>query len=366
MAPFKLIRFKQLRSDRIGHFAYEPDIYLLEKKIGLYNKNTLDIFYYQRNISNQQLKKMWSRRLPFVSKLVLPLDRANKLLPMGQRHTVPLCDNRHEDPLCLQDKYAPEVSFTKQEEKLGKEGLRLMGINPDDEFICFHSRDVKYLSSGFGNGDFTYHDYRNSSIHNYVPAAKSMVYKGYYAIRMGSNTEEVLVTKEEKIIDYANKFHNDFMDIYLPANCQFFLGTCSGPNALATLFRKPYACANTAPFLGMHQFRDTDIFIPKKYWLISENRLMTFNEIISTGAGNYFEGDKFTEAGIKLIENSDEEINELANEMEDRIKGKWQSDKEDKEIHKKYISILEKNALKGKRLPKIATSFLRKYRNLLD
>ena len=44
---------------------------------------------------------------------------------------------------------------------------------------------------------------------------------------------------------------------------------------------------------------------------------------------------------------SDEEINELANEMEDRIKGKWQSDKEDKEIHKKYLSHIDINNLKG-------------------
>ena len=26
-------------------------------------------------------------------------------------------------------------------------------------------------------------------------------------------------------------------------------------------------------------YRNTDIYIPKNYWLISENRLMTFNEI---------------------------------------------------------------------------------------
>lgn len=373
ISSFKLIRFKQLRSDRIGHFAYEPDIYLLEREIGLHDKNTIDIFYYQRNISNQQLKKMWDRRLPFVSKLALPLDHINKLLPGGYRHTVPLCETKHEDPLSLQDRYGTMLSFTSEEEKLGKEGLRSMGINPGDEFICFHSRDSKYLYSEFNNLDYSYHDFRDSSIQNYVLAAESIVNKGYFAIRMGAITGKELVTKEDKIIDYVNEYRTEFMDIYLLANCIFFLGTCSGPSALATIFRRPFACANATPFLGMSLYRNTDIYIPKNYWLISENRLMTFNEIISSGAASFFSTNLFIDAGIKLIDNTPDEISELAIEMDNRIKGTWQLDKNDDKIHKKYNSILEKNPLtweiydpKVKRRPKIATSFLRKHTDLLD
>jgi len=366
LRPLILIRFKKLRSDRIGHLAYEPDIYLLERYVGLHDKKTVDFFYCDGPVSNQQLKLMWSRRFPFFSKLVLPLDRTNRLLPGGYRHIVPFCETRHEDPLSLQDKYGPQLSFTPEEEKRGKEGLKSMGINHGAKFICFHSRDSAYLASKLPKSDYTYHDYRDSSIQNYVRAIESLHQKFYNSIRIGAIIKEAITTTDSKIVDYASSNHrSDFMDIYLVANCYFFLGTNSGPCALATIFRKPVAFANVAPFHGLVAYRSLDIFIPKKYWSIKEQRFLTFDEILKSGAANYYESNMFTDAGLTPIENTSEEIRELAIEMDDKLVGVWVQNTEDEMLHKKYNEILVKNGVDPKLSPSISTSFLRRNRSLL-
>ena len=68
ISPFKLVRIRKLRSDRLGHFAFEPDIYLLERLIGKHNKKTIDLFYCLGRVCNEQLKIMLERRLFIFSK----------------------------------------------------------------------------------------------------------------------------------------------------------------------------------------------------------------------------------------------------------------------------------------------------------
>lgn len=365
ISPFVLIRFKQIRTDRIGHLAYEPDLYLLERKVGLHGKRTFDFFFTYGQICNKQLKLMWSRILTDYSLFGLFLHRANRFLPGASKHTVPLCGMLHEDKLGLQDRFGPQLFFTPEEERRGQQGLKLLGINPEAKFICFHSRDSAYLSEKIGN-NFTYHNYRDSSIQNYVRAIERLNQKDYYSFRMGAIAKEVLKSTDAKIIDYASKYRNEFMDIYLIANCHFYLGTNSGPSAIATIFRKPVAYANVAPFLGLTGFTDKDIFIPKKYWLINEKRLLTFDEIFSRGAESYDKAYMFVKAGIKLIENTPEEILGLAKEMDDRLNGDWKEEKKDKILQHKYSAIIEKNGLGLKRKALIATSFLVENQGLLN
>ena len=63
LSPFLVIRFGQLRAERIGHFAGNTELYLCERDLGTYGSKTHDIFYVLPPICNNQLKKMWERSL---------------------------------------------------------------------------------------------------------------------------------------------------------------------------------------------------------------------------------------------------------------------------------------------------------------
>ena len=72
LRPLTLIRFGKLRSDRIGHYVANTEIYLCERDLGIQNTYTRDFFYNQNTVCNKQLKKMYARILivyPFVKYL---------------------------------------------------------------------------------------------------------------------------------------------------------------------------------------------------------------------------------------------------------------------------------------------------------
>ncbi|TRZ83206.1 MAG: hypothetical protein D4R92_01020, partial [Actinobacteria bacterium] len=58
--PLLLIRIGVLRSDRIGHFALETELWLLEQEAGvaLRPKRSIDLWYAPEPIANRVLYKM--------------------------------------------------------------------------------------------------------------------------------------------------------------------------------------------------------------------------------------------------------------------------------------------------------------------
>ena len=130
-----------------------------------------------------------------------------------------------------------------------------------------------------------------------------MASRGLYAIRMGYLIEKPVHSNNRRVIDYASMFHDDFADIYLSARCKFFLGCTAGLFCVAQCFDVPIAAANFAP-LGTVPLRAQDIFIPKKYWSVKENRFLSFPEIIAMGADTWFNARKFAAAGIEFKEST--------------------------------------------------------------
>ena len=63
LRPLVTIRFGSLRSERIGHFAGNTEIYLSERDLGMHGSKTHDVFYILPPVCNEQLKRMWERTL---------------------------------------------------------------------------------------------------------------------------------------------------------------------------------------------------------------------------------------------------------------------------------------------------------------
>lgn len=259
------------------------------------------------------------------------------------------------------------LSFTVEEEHLGREGLKAMGISEGTPFICFHVRDSAYHESATPDRDFSFSDYRDSTIHNHVPAAGEMTYRDYFTVRMGAVVKEPLQTTNPMIIDYATKYRSDFMDIFLCAKCYFYIGDQCGLDIIPSIFRKPIANVNVVPIQAVRTWGQDDLFIPKKLWLREERRFMTFREIFDRRIDNIRIGKHYEQLGIEPVENAPEEIKALAVEMDERLKGTWQTTEEDEELQRRFWSIYRPDKLfHGVIVSHIGAEFLRQNQELLD
>lgn len=368
LRPAVVIRFGGLMSGRIGHFAANAEVYLCERDAGMHSSRTFDIFYHTSPICNLQLKKMWDRTL-HVSRFAYPVDMLNRWLPGGEKHVIPWRYNQDRDIHGLLAHTQVHLSFSPEEERLGRESLRAIGIPDGSPFVCFHARDPAYLQSVFPNANWRYHDYRDSSIQNHIPAAKELTRRGYFAIRMGAVVKEALNTSNPRIIDYATKYRTDFLDIFLGAKCHFYLGDSCGLADIPMVFRRPLAIVNMIPLEYAPTWGPNDLFIPKKLWLREERRFQTFREILDSGIGRFLESEQYEQLGIEVIENTPEEITAVAVEMDERLKGTWQTTEEDEELQRRFWALFEKYKspeLHGKILSRIGTDFLRQNRELLE
>lgn len=369
--PLAVIRFASLYSHSIGPFCAITEIYLCERDAGMHGHRVLDLFCHQPVVCNQQLKKMWNRTLR-VSQLVYPLDKLNRLLPGGAVHTVPW--HVEDDIHGLLAGSPSHLSFTPDEEIQGSIKLSELGIPDGNPFVCFHSRDSAYLEATYPGGDLTDRDYRDSSIQNYLPAAKALVQRGYFAVRMGAIVKEPLSSTHPKIIDYATTGRTDFLDIYLSAKCSFFICSATGLQAVPMLFRRPIVLVNVTPLDTSYIWMPCHLILPKKLWSRDENRCLTFAEIIRLEQVMVAEnlrlrfGLQYAERRIEVIENTAEEIAAVALEMDERLKGTWEPAEEDAVLQDRFWSLFERKALKrdGDYISRVGAEYLRQNRELLD
>ena len=347
MRPWIHIRFGKINATRLGHLAGDSALYLAEKNIG-YHRDYLDLFCFSSPASNEYLKK---KLKPYFhsANVVKLLFKANQDIPGGEKHTVELpCG---EDTYDLLKDYPLPLIFTPEEIQLGKETLQNLGISDGDKFVCFSNRESTYLDKIYPDRDWSYHDYRDSDVRNYIPAMEEMVQRGYYVLRMGSVVKRPLEIENPHIIDYAcSQERNEFMDLYIYAHCHFAVGSFSGPLDLANSLGKPVVGVNTVPLLpgNSHGFRNT-IIGSKLLFNESMDRLMTLNEIIDSNCLHYCFSNEFDENGIKFIENDSETIKQLAIELDNRINGIWRESKIQQDLQNKFWEIIT-NRLNLKRL----------------
>lgn len=363
LRPLILIRFGYLISSRIGHLARNTELYACGRDLNTDSRRTVDIFFHAPPICNQQLKKMWDRTLS-VSPLAKWPFRLLYRLPVLKDHIVTLPSDRDTDATFAQTQ--AHISFTPEEEILGSAALREFGLPEGAPFVCFHARDSSYLNTIFPGTDWRYHDHQDANIHNYVPAMEELARRDHFAFRMGAIVKDALNSNNPRIIDYAAHGRTDFLDLYLSANCRFFLCSSSGLEAVPTIFRRPLVMVNLTPLEYAPSWGPDDLFIPKKLWLREEHRFLTFPEIMGSGIGRFLDGDQYEDIGVDVIENDPEDITALVVEMDERLNGTWETSNEDEELQRRFWSLFKPNYIHGQLLSRIGAEFLRQNRGLLD
>ncbi len=360
LAPLVIVRICIFDLSRVGHVLPQFDVYICRRNEGLYGSRHFDIFCFNRGkIANYQIKKMVERVIP-ICPFAFWIDKVNKRIPGGGKHIVP-CRNRLHCELVEQT--SPSLSFTEPELKQGQRELKRLGVPENNPFICFHARDDAYLKTHQPDMNWGYHSYRNADIDNYVLAVEKLVSKGYFAIRMGRFVAKKIKTDNPKIIDYAARGGTDFLDMYLSANCRFFIAGSDGLAYMPTIFRRPVIWIDFIPFSTLYLVTQGQLFIPKKLWSLKEKRMLTFDEMLNTKVAQYCRTEDYQKAEIEVINNSSEEILDVALEMEERLQGTWKETQEDQELQQRF----QKIAARGERkfLGRIGAGFLREHKELL-
>jgi len=354
-------------SERIGHFSINIEIYLCEREKALHNKRTFDIFFHNSSICNEQLNKMWKRHPNMhIWSFAKWLNWVNCRLPGCNIHSIPIPTDKGMRSYNLIRDTKPHLSFTPDEEHKGSEELKGLGMPEGAQFVCFCTRDSSYLNAIFPQKDWSYHDFRDASIHNQLPAAEELARRGSYAIRMGAVVKETIKTTNPKVVDYARNGRSDFLDMYLCAKCRFFIACDVGINSVPRIFRKPIVYVNCIPLslFNLSGHAHESLIIPKKLRFRKDGRFLTLRQMLEMKTDMFYTTEPYEQYGVEAVENTPEEITAAAIEMDKRLNGEWQTTEEDEKLQKHVWSMLNADELYQKVGLRIGAEFLRENKEL--
>lgn len=382
--PWFLVRFGDLIASRVGHFAGNTELYLCERDadINQPKQRHVDIFCMLAPVSNKQLATMWKRVIPHIwpSWLLASVRRLNQAMPGYELYVVGKNTQHDRDVHNLLDRFPPHLQFTDEEEARGKAGLRELGIPEGAPYVCLMVRDSAYLTShqlpGHQKADFSYHDYRDCDIQNFVLAAEELAGRGYFVVRMGAKVHEAINTPHPRVIDYAtNGMRTDFMDVYLGAKCTFCLTSGTGWDSIAwSTFRRPVVVTNCVPIGYSVTFSSKFLLTAKRLISSDQRRELSLREISAQGIGAELNGNADKLKNIQFVENTPEEIRDVAIEMTERLNGTWREHEGDEALQKRFwelfptdaVSIANGGALHGQIRARFGASFLRANRDWLQ
>jgi len=331
--PFYWIRFGWFFGSRIGHFAFDAEYYLIEKKLGIHHAQVKDIFFYRwGRPANSFFSKLIERHLT-VHSWVEPLFVANDWIPGGDKFkimpSVAIRDSRDVEGLL--SRMETQLKFTKEETLEGQSFLHSIGMK-NEKFVCMIVRDSKYLHGA------SYHNYRDSEIESFDEVALALAEKGYWVFRMSKAVHEHLSTDSHHVLDYANsEYRSDFLDIWLMANCYFCISTGTGLDEVTRIFRKPAVYVNYLPLQQLVTY-DYVITTPKHLVWKKTNTRLTLSEYLEN---SYAHSNEYENVSIIIQDLSAKEIKDAVMEQEARLTGSWRSSGDDKNLQERFWQIFE-------------------------
>jgi putative glycosyltransferase (TIGR04372 family) len=334
--PYVLVRMAEIFSSRIGHFSMDATIYLNMSPLISEQSFLLDLYSLSDGlICNSQWKIMVQRRLK-VYWWVKYLIYYNRFIPGGEIHErSDLVTGRDYQGFIHRKKF--HFMFYEKEDEVAKAWLREFGWIDGEPFICLAVRDSKYLAERSvvfedGLNANAYHNYRDGDIDDYVPAVQSLLEKGYWVIRMGKSCFKQMPSLP-RVIDYPFvENQNDLLDIWLSANCDFFISTGLGIDSVASSFRRPQVFVNALP-IAMLRSNFNSIWAPKHLTWKDSGKYLTLRE---HWIHRYQDGMEYEQAGILVVDLTSDEITNIILEREQRNAGIWIDSDEDLLRQKKF------------------------------
>ena len=317
-----------IRSDRIGHFL--PDGAEAIARIALDETKKIQFHFLEFDPINKQWAKMLARNIQLRS-WCRPVSYFDSKVPIGKKlvRSATLAKSRDVTGLFYQTTKA-QLAFTEDEAEFCKDWMRSHGISDGKDFVCLMCRDSNYLlkESRFAGEDFSYHDYRNADIGTFKKSIEYLNSKGVWVIRMGRNMQVRNDINNKRYIDYANcDGASDLLDIWLFSNCTACIGTGTGPDNFPNVYRRPTLFVNFLPLINLHHYHFT-LTVPKNLSWIECGEQLTFAEYCDA---KFMSSNQYLDAGIEIVDLSEDEIAEAVREFWGRVTGDWVSNKDAEE-----------------------------------
>ena len=368
--PFLKIKINELETRAIGHFSISTEIFLGELKRNIHKeKNTIFLWFINKEVSNNFLLKKWKEKILIGPRFILkPLFQLInrfailKFLKSPFRHWN---DKNYKvwqisDIYNVLPKTKPNIVFKEQEKKFCNNYLKKFN-SKTDKYICFFARTHHYRKD--------YIQLKDSNIKDQIQGIIKLCKKqNVKAFRIGSKHEK-LSKLNKSIIDYSNsKFKSEMLDIYLPMNCKFMVGTSSGMDVIPALNRKKTLLVNKGDLfcLNLNNQSYTPLMLPKKFKKISNNQLIKYSSVFNLKLTEFMYEKDLNKFGYKSVENSPKEIelaimemNKLINSNKIKIK--------DTNLQNKFWEIFYKAyKIKKPSVLRISDSFLKINKNLIN
>jgi putative glycosyltransferase (TIGR04372 family) len=353
-------------TERIGHLAAEPDCFLKLQALGEIPPFKFFVLAPRHRLSNRAFAEHWKAHLRVIENrhacAVLSVMTCGWLM----RHEVSpyvLTLSGSARYFQVNARWAGRSSILRlrpDEQRAGNEALRRLGIPDGAWFVCVHAREP-----GYSADDERVQDYRNVDIHTFIPAMQEIVRRGGWCIRMGHPSVQPL-PHLEGVIDYArHPMRSAELDVFLSASCRFMLASTSGLFLMSTAFGVPCALTNMVPTAAMG-FGASDLSIPKLLWSERDKRLLEFDEILRSPVAGFRMSSLFRDAGIEVVNNTAEEIEELTIEMIDRLEGQGTRYAEADALQDHFRSMLKPEHYCYGAASRIGARFLQRHRALLS
>ena len=272
----------------------------------------------------------------------------------------------------------PQLSFTDDEIERGQALLQTLGIPQDAPYVCMHARDKAYTDDPDGarlfDDPFTFNDFRDCDIETYLPAAEYLTEQGIWVVRVGYRVMGPLSSSCPMIIDYASHFRRhlpdpEFADVYLQAQCKFYLGCTAGIIYFSHIFDVPGCYVNRIP-LAESGWREEDLFILKKYWHGREKRFLTWREMVDRGwdwSRVWHDRQRaLRDEGVEIIDNTPDGILAVTKEMNMRLDGTWVPHEDDVKQNDRFRAVFPTDHPMRKFPGYQGSEFLRDTVRLLD
>lgn len=330
--PLIIIRFGHIYTSRIGHLCYNMDNYLADRHAR--NSNELAVFKTDSRISNESIYLIWrnKKNIIFTSFADYPLWFLTKFLPNSslliswQNELHPEYTNVSSTPSNINISEFDELEC----EVLLKEN------NISLPYICLHNRDPEYLNHYGSDGNT--HDFRDFNFDDFHLGINQMTKSGIMCVRVGEKIQLEYKTNNKKFVSMTGLRRSDFSDVVLIKKCLFFVGCNTGFSNVSRIFRKPELLINYIPF-RIHELSAWSVdslIVPKKLYKIDERRYLRFAEIVSLSYDIHYQGDFFKENGLRVENNSQEEIADAIMEMTMRVGGKWKDSENQHQLQVKF------------------------------
>ena len=312
--PIILIRFGEIRDDRIGHFLADS-----AEKISLKRKNInskiIDCFW----ISNKPINKAWGnliKKYLNISYLFKFFQIANNFIPGGMEHNTTSSNTQSKDIYGYYYKYNLKIEFPNYQRLKGISFLKDYGWDGKKKIVCLNIRDDLYLQRTYGNIDWSYHDYRNSSINTYEKSLQWLINRGYFVIRTGSLAKDKIQINSNDFLDYPFlKNKNKLFDLLLPSFASYWIGSGFGLDEIPKIKKIPVLFINFLPITDYNFYSNSET-APKKLFWNETGKALNLYEYLSN---SWYSKSEYVKNKINVVDLNEIEILEIIKDFFIRI-----------------------------------------------